>query len=111
MFKGWYIMNRTTEGDWNGEFTYVGTRGNTVIDYLIVNENVCNKVLDFKVEGREDSDRHLPMCLIIDKSLREKETVEEKGNTKDKKRRVKKKVIIVWDEEEEFQREEKRQKL
>jgi len=38
--KGWYIMNGTTESDWNGEFTYVGARGNTVIDYVIINENV-----------------------------------------------------------------------
>jgi len=41
--KGWYMKNGMTEEDWNGEFTYVGAKGNTVIDYIIVNENVFNK--------------------------------------------------------------------
>lgn len=34
--KGWYILNGTTVGDWDGEYTYVGARGNTVIDYAIM---------------------------------------------------------------------------
>jgi len=89
------VYNGTTEGNWNGKFIYIEAR-NSVIDYVIVNENICNKVLDFKVEGRMDSD-YLPMCLMINKN--KEETAEEKENTKDKKRRGKKKEIIVWDEE------------
>jgi len=36
--KGWYILNGTTRGDWEGEFTYAGARGSSVIDYIMVNE-------------------------------------------------------------------------
>jgi len=45
-----YLLNGTCRGDWNGEFMYVGTKGRTVIDYVIVNEKVYNNVLDFKIE-------------------------------------------------------------
>lgn len=41
MKKGWYILNGKTEGDWEGEFTYVGARGCSVIDYAIVCKNAC----------------------------------------------------------------------
>lgn len=27
--EGWNVLNGKTAGDWDGEFTYVGTRGNT----------------------------------------------------------------------------------
>lgn len=29
--KGWNILNGRTEGDWEGEYTYVGARGSLVI--------------------------------------------------------------------------------
>jgi len=58
--KGWYVLNGACEGDWDGNFTYVGARGNTVINFVIVNENAYNKTIDFKILERVDSD-HLPL--------------------------------------------------
>lgn len=34
------ILNGAMDRDWEGEFTYVGARDNTVIDYVIVNEKM-----------------------------------------------------------------------
>lgn len=31
--RGWDVLNGNIEGDDNKEFTYVGSRGNSVIDY------------------------------------------------------------------------------
>lgn len=28
--KGWYVLNGSMNGDWKGEYTFVGARGNTV---------------------------------------------------------------------------------
>lgn len=33
--EGWGIMNRAKEGDKEGEVTFTGGRGETVIDYVI----------------------------------------------------------------------------
>lgn len=30
--KGWYLLNGSCKGDWEGEFTYVGVRESIVID-------------------------------------------------------------------------------
>lgn len=35
--RGWCLANGTKWGDEEGEFTYVGARGASVIDYLLVN--------------------------------------------------------------------------
>jgi len=47
-------------------------RGNTVINFVIVNENVYNKTLDFKILERVDSDC-LPLQLRIRKIKEENE--------------------------------------
>jgi len=45
--KGWQVLNgRTAE---EGEYTYVGARGCSVIDYIVVNEYVQEDVIEFKV--------------------------------------------------------------
>lgn len=64
--KGWYILNGTTEGDWEGEYTYVGARGSTVIDYVFVNENMYDRIQKFKIGDRVDSD-HMPMEVMLDR--------------------------------------------
>jgi len=33
-------LNRRTEGDWAGEFTYVDARGSTVTDYAVISEEI-----------------------------------------------------------------------
>ncbi|KYM96255.1 hypothetical protein ALC62_13071 [Cyphomyrmex costatus] len=47
--KGWSVLNGRTEGVWSGEFTYVGARSCSVIDYILVSENVLDKIQEFKM--------------------------------------------------------------
>lgn len=91
---GGYILNGTAKGDKEGEFTYIGPRGSTVIDYVIVNETCNEFVQEFKVVERIDSD-HLPLVLELDVSLEDKaEEGKEDGEDKSERR-----TRICWDEE------------
>lgn len=36
--KGWYVLNGAMKSASNGEYTFVDARGNTVIAYVIINE-------------------------------------------------------------------------
>jgi len=94
--RGWYLLNGTCRGDWNGEFTYVGARGRTVIDYVIVNEKVYNNVLDFKIEDRVDSD-HMPLQLRMKK--KEEEAYKEEGYEEDGRRKKNYIEKIIWNED------------
>jgi hypothetical protein len=38
--KGWEVLNGNKQGDEDGEWTYIGNRGETTIAYGIVNEKV-----------------------------------------------------------------------
>jgi exonuclease III len=93
--KGWYILNGAVTGDWEREYTYVGARGSTVIDYIIGNDKLRESVCNFKVGERVDSD-HMPLCLELEeeevgqKEAAEEEAEEEEGQEVE---------IIVWDEE------------
>lgn len=62
--KGWHFLNGCTEGDWEGEYTYVSVRGCSVIDYVIVNDSVQERVLEFRIGSRVDSD-HQPLTLTL----------------------------------------------
>lgn len=95
--KGWNILNGATKGDWEGEYTYVGTRGNTVIDYVITNEKALERIKEFKVGERIESD-HMPLEIEIDIGREEKgrsqEEEGEEGRNKEEGME-----IIRWDEE------------
>jgi len=95
---GWYLLNGRMKGDRIGEFTYVGARGSTVIDYVFVNERALEKIIDFKVESRVDSD-HMPLQVRTRKREENIKKEEWKGEEKEgeEKRRVKEK--ISWSEE------------
>lgn len=69
---GGYILNGIARGDKSGEFTYVGPRGSSVIDYIIVNELGLEETCKFKIEDRMDSD-HMPLVLDIGGSCGTKE--------------------------------------
>lgn len=43
----------------------MGARGCTVIDYAFVNERILDRIVEFKVEERVDSD-HLSITVEID---------------------------------------------
>lgn len=59
---GGNILNGVINGDREGEFTYVGPRGSSVIDYIVVNDNCCEIVNNFKVANGVDSD-HMPIIM------------------------------------------------
>lgn len=61
---GGRILNRASEGDSEGEYTYVGARGSSVIDYIFVNEVGYNIVNSFKVSERVESD-HMPLIVEL----------------------------------------------
>ena len=82
--NGLSILNGE-RGQEDGECTYVGEVGASVIDYLITNIEARNIIDEMIIEDRTESD-HLPIIL----KLRIK-------NMQEKKR--KKKSIIVWTEE------------
>jgi hypothetical protein len=42
--NGWEVLNGNKQRDEEGEWTYIGSRGETVIDYAIVNEEAWERV-------------------------------------------------------------------
>lgn len=69
-------------------------RGSSVIDYVIVNEKTDDKVIEFKIDVRVDSD-HLPMSVKIENKERSGEE-EEEDKTEEQEEEIE---IIQWDEE------------
>jgi hypothetical protein len=90
--NGWEVLNGNKRGDEDGEVTYVGSRGETVIDYAIVNEAAWERVKEFKVGERVDSD-HLPLEITIEGSNQEEK---EKGETREEEKKV---IVKVWSEQ------------
>lgn len=80
--RGWKILNGCTEGDWEGEFTFIGGRGSSVIDYIIVNEHAEERVGEFKVEGRIESD-HTPVSISIRTEVENVSRNRERGEGKE----------------------------
>jgi hypothetical protein len=86
--RGWDVLNGNCIGDEKGEYTYSGSRGETVIDYVMVNEEAWDEIEEFKVGERVESD-HMP--LEVRTKGREKER-----SMKDVKRKI---VKNIWTEE------------
>ncbi|XP_024878641.1 trichohyalin-like [Temnothorax curvispinosus] len=70
--RGCMILNGGTKGDEEGEYTYTGGRGETVIDYIIGDEEVREKVERLEVGERIDSDHH-PLILWVRGSSKRRE--------------------------------------
>ncbi|XP_043604622.1 uncharacterized protein LOC122577397, partial [Bombus pyrosoma] len=61
--RGWTIINgRDEEGE---EWTYIGERGNSVIDYVIGNQEATEEITNMKVGRRTESD-HMPLEVEIE---------------------------------------------
>lgn len=58
---GWSILNGNIKGDENVEYTYTGSRGNTVIDYVVGNEGLWERIERLEILI---SDYHLVICWI-----------------------------------------------
>lgn len=62
---GWEILNGNIESDGDGEFTFAGARGDTVIDYILVEEEGKRKIKRMEVGDNVDSDHH-PLIVKIE---------------------------------------------
>ncbi|KMQ83481.1 hypothetical protein RF55_19927, partial [Lasius niger] len=55
---GWSICNKNMKGDEKGEFTCTGSKGNTVINYILGNEETREKMEKLEAGEDVDSDHH-----------------------------------------------------
>lgn len=62
--RGWNILNGNITGDKEGEFTFKGPRGSSVIDYAIGNVEARGKIDKLVIKKRKESD-HFPICVYI----------------------------------------------
>ncbi|KAJ8665296.1 hypothetical protein QAD02_006958 [Eretmocerus hayati] len=60
----YFILNGKADKDAQGEFTYVGERGSSVIDYIIVNEDMIASVDTLQFEDKVELDR-IPLSLEL----------------------------------------------
>jgi hypothetical protein len=58
------ILNGRTNSDINGELTFVGGMGSSVIDYCVVAESIGQLISDFKIDYQTFSD-HMPLDLKL----------------------------------------------
>ncbi|XP_024883827.1 uncharacterized protein LOC112462336 [Temnothorax curvispinosus] len=86
--RGWEIFNGNVRGDEEGEFTFTGGKGDTVIDYIIGEGEVREKIVSMVVGERVDSDHH-PLEIVV---RRGKEEEGRRGGWKKRNRGV-------WNEE------------
>ncbi|XP_024884283.1 trichohyalin-like [Temnothorax curvispinosus] len=94
--RGCMILNGGTKGDEEGEYTYTRGRGETVIDYIIGDEEVREKVERLEVGERIDSDH--PLILWV------------RGSSKRRQRRrgaEKRRRRGIWNDEGKTQFREK----
>jgi hypothetical protein len=51
--NGWEVSNGTKQGDEEGEWIFIGSRWETVINYGMVNEEARERVEEFRIGERE----------------------------------------------------------
>jgi len=85
--RGWWIANGGIRGDEEGNWTYTGSRGESVIDYILVNDEMEEELVKMEIGDNVDSDHH-PMIIWL----------KGKGNRKSGGKRGKKEWKGVWDE-------------
>lgn len=71
--RGWNIFNGNIKGDEEGEFTFTGGKGCTVIDYVMGSIDVRDNVKELRVGDRIESDHHPMMVTIEGKSRGKRE--------------------------------------
>lgn len=80
--RGWHILNGNIKGDEEGEWTYVGEKGTSVIDYAITNSEGLQQIRELIIGERVESD-HLPLIV----RLKSKEEREEEKSKRGRKRK------------------------
>lgn len=96
--KGWGILNGCTNGDEEGEYTFTGGRGNTVIDLVLGDEKVRERIMSLRIGESIDSDHH-PLEVEIEGGGRGRWKEQKKRNGGQGRRR--------WDKEGRKDFEEK----
>ncbi|XP_024884581.1 trichohyalin-like [Temnothorax curvispinosus] len=86
--RGWEVGNGNMRGDEEGEWTYSGGRGTSVVDYMVVNREAWDRVIKLTIGERVESD-HQPLEVEIRGGV---ERLEEEMQKKTKE-------VIQWDEE------------
>lgn len=86
--NGWSIFNGDMKGDEEGEYTFTGGKGCTVIDYAIEDSEVKDKINRMRIGDRMDSDHH-PIKLWIGEQVGE-------GKERKKGRKLRREI---WNEE------------
>lgn len=56
--NGWGILNGCTREDEEGEYSFTGEKGNTVIDNAIGDLEVRERIKNLRIGDRVDSDHH-----------------------------------------------------
>ncbi|EZA50916.1 hypothetical protein X777_10743, partial [Ooceraea biroi] len=90
--RGWSLFNGNIKGDEDGEFTFTGGRGCTVIDYVMGDLEVRNRIERMEVGDRIESD-HQPIEVRIKGEEEGRKRGKGKGKGKAKAWRG------AWDEE------------
>ncbi|XP_015437252.1 PREDICTED: uncharacterized protein LOC107192490 [Dufourea novaeangliae] len=86
--NGWQFLNGNKTGGEEGEYTHIGGRGATVIDYVVTNTGAWDRIKEMRVGERTESD-HMPLVVEL---WQEEEEIK-------KKEKGKKRVFTVWDNE------------
>lgn len=68
--RGWSVFIGRVKGDEEGEYTFTGRRGNTVIDYVIESEEVRERILRLEVGEKIDSNHHPLEVVLKDEKIR-----------------------------------------
>jgi hypothetical protein len=89
--NGWEVLNGNKQGDEGGKWTYIGSRGEKVIDYGIMNKEAWERVEEFRIEKKVESD-HLPLEVNIERTNHEERG---QGRAREEQKKV---TIKVWDE-------------
>lgn len=63
---GYALLNRNKEGDEQGNWTFNGAMGRSVIDYALCNSETWKEIKEFKIGGKTESD-HLPLEITLEK--------------------------------------------
>jgi hypothetical protein len=59
-----HVLNGRGETDAEGEYTFVGPMGCSVVDYVIASTSLFNEIANFEVVARVESN-HLPICWSL----------------------------------------------
>jgi len=91
---GWVIWNGDIKGDEEGDWTYTGGRGESVIDYVLGEAGAKECVEKMEIGDQVDSDHHPVVIWFKGKKRKGKG----KGEGDEKKGGIRR---IIWSEEKE----------